>query len=97
MIDPLLREKLSKFDYDFDPQISERILHAVFNVGVSQFYQEESYLLVCAAIKEHYSEDYIRNASKGTISLNAERLLIRITVKMKAVFLLFICSKIRKK
>ena len=97
LIDALLREKLSRFDYDFDSQISDRTLHAVFNVGASQFYRNESYLKVCAAIKEHYSEDYIRKACKGTISLNVERLLIRITVKMTAVFLLFICSKIRKK
>lgn len=97
LIDELLREKLSKYDYNFDPQIRERTLHAVFNVGASQFYRNESYLKVCAAIKEHYSEYYIRKACKGTISFNAERLLIRTTVKMKAVILLFICSKIRKK
>ena len=97
LTDELLREKLSKYDYNFDPQIRERTLHAVFNVGASQFYRNESYLKVCAAIKEHYSEYYIRKVCKGTISLNAERLLIRITVKMKAVILLFICSKIRKK
>ena len=97
LIDELLREKLSKYDYYFDTQIRERTLHAVFNVGASQFYRNESYLKVCAAIKEHYSEYYIRKACKGKISLNAERLLIRITVKMKAVILLFICLKIRKK
>lgn len=97
LIDFLLREKMSKYDYDFTPQISMRTLHAVFNVGASQFYRNESFLSIAKTIQEHYSEDYIRKACNETVISNTKGLLIYTTVKYKIAFLLYLYSKVRKK
>lgn len=97
LIDSLLREKLSICKYDFTPQICARTLHAVFNVGASQFYGDDAFPSVQRQIQKHYSEMYIRKACDGTALSNLRSRFIYITVKHKLVYVLFVYSRIRKK
>lgn len=97
LIDELLRRKLAKFNYDFKPQISARLLHAVFVAGATQFYRAEPFLKIRREIKEKFSEPYIRKALDETLLSDKQSRLCYFVVKHKLILLLSLYSKFRKK
>ena len=77
---------LSKFD--FQNQVNRSIVHALFNVVVSQFNANKKYKDIAKEIKEHISEPYYRNAIiNGKFSGYWPGIIARFVLKYQVIWL----------
>lgn len=81
---------------DFKSQIYRKIVHDVFNVVVSRFYQDFTYMEIVKDIDVHLENDYYKEAIKNAKFAGSYKAqLMALALKHKLYFLIYILSKVK--
>ena len=80
---------------DFQQQIDRRIVHDVFNVAVSRFYQDKSYGEIKREIAEHLRYDYYNAAIEACSFEGLSGKLMAFAMKKRLYGLMWLYAKIK--
>lgn len=82
--------------YNFQEQLYRKITHDVFNVVITQFYQDKAYAKIVREIKIHLKNDYYKNAiSQAKFSGSIKAKIMECVMKLNLFFIMKIYSEIR--
>lgn len=82
--------------FDFKQQISRRVVHDVFNVAVTQFYQKKSYHCISENIKKELCRPFYSSCIKeASFRRNFKAQLMHFCLKKKLMLPIFFFSKIK--
>lgn len=91
-----ISEHIDINSFDFRQQVSRRVVHDVFNVAVTRFYQKKSFFNICKEIRKEFNRPfYIECANQAKFKNNLKAQLMHFCVKKSLKLPIFIFSKMK--